>query len=116
MSWIGHDGARIGEHANEAAKQSAVGERIQLPLHCFFLIKEPPAAAELDLARHTSILEIADDGSENIVVSRVQVIENDFGQSILFFQAAEVCAERLRLGPVANGIEANVTSEFAEGP
>src|SRR5207237_888033 len=105
-----HERAGIGEHAYKAAKQATIGERVQLPLHRFFLIEEPPATAELDLARYALVLEIADHGCNDIVVSRVEVIENDFGQSVLVCEPAEICAESLGLWPVADRVKADIAT------
>ena len=47
---VGHERARVGQHADEAREQAAVGQRVHLPFHAFLLVEEPPAGAELDLA------------------------------------------------------------------
>ena len=51
MSRIAQEGARVGEHAHEAAKQSEHGERIHLSCHTIELVVEPPSRSELYLTR-----------------------------------------------------------------
>ena len=41
---IGKETARIGDHADKTTEQAEVRERVDLPLHAFQLIEEPPAA------------------------------------------------------------------------
>ena len=80
MARIGHEGPRIGQHADEARNQAAIGKRVNLPGHRLFLVEEPPAAAELDLAGHRAILEIADHGGQYIVIGWIQVVQHDLRQ------------------------------------
>lgn len=107
MSGVGHEGARVGEHAEEFGEEADVGEGVDLPLHAFFLIDEPPGAAELDL-------EIAGHCCKGVVVDGIHVVENHFGQGFLGIETVEIRAEPGDLRPIADGIEASVGSDFLE--
>ena len=114
MARIGHEGARIGKHAHEARQQPHIGKRVHLQLHALFLIQEPPAAAELHLARRFPVLEVADHGGEGVVVHRVDVIEDGLRQGALLVEAVQEIAERIGLPPVAHGVEAGVGPDLLQ--
>src|SRR5256885_158777 len=57
---------------------------------------------------------IADHSGEEIVVSRIEVVENDFGQRVLLREAAEIRAERLGPWPVSDGVEADIAPQLAQ--
>src|SRR5215472_12519821 len=113
MSRIRHEGAGIGDHANEGGEQPAIRKRIQLPLHRLFLVEKPPAAAKLDLTGHSPILKIADHGGESIIVCRVSVINNHLGKGAGMIQSVKVGSQRLYLWPISYRIKSFVPSHAA---
>ena len=48
------------------------GERFDLLLHAILLIKEPPCAAELELAAVRPLLEATHESCEHLVVLRIE--------------------------------------------
>src|SRR5262249_1784374 len=57
------------------------------------------------------ILEIAGHSREHIIVRRVQIVKNRFGQSVFFAQAAKESRQSLRLRPVTGGIETLIATQ-----
>lgn len=106
-----HKGTRIGEHSDEARQQAIVGKGVKLPLHSLFLVEEPPAGAELDLARDTTILIIARHRRHRVVIGGVEVVNDGFGQVTTRVESIEVARQILRLRPVADGVEASIGTE-----
>ena len=92
-------------------EQAVVRQRVQLPLHRFLLIEEPPAAAELDLARDAAVLEIPDHRRERVVVGRVQVVDDRLRQRVVLLEAIEIPAERVNLRQIADRVVAGVAAE-----
>ena len=62
MAGVAQEAAAVRQHTHEVAQQAQVGQAGHLLLHARLCIVEPPGAAVLDLARHFSALERADDG------------------------------------------------------
>src|SRR6185312_6320758 len=73
---IAEEAAGVGDHADEAAEQPEIGEGVHLPLHALLLVEEPPAAAELELAGDAAVLEAADHRPEEVVIHRVDVVDD----------------------------------------
>src|SRR5580658_285204 len=105
---IRHEGARVGDHAYESRQQSAVRQRVELPLDAFLLIEKPPAAAKLQFAGNTAILEIANHGRKNVVVVGVGVVNDHPRQLPSLVKTVEICGQGFRLRPVTDRIEARV--------
>ena len=111
---VGQERAAVGQHADEAAQEPQVRQRVHLFLHAVFLIQEPPAGAELHFAGHAAVLKVADHRGDNLVVGRIDVIENRFGQPVVAIQAVEELYHRLRAEKVADRIETGIRSERLE--
>ena len=110
-----HEAAAIGEHADPVGEEPEIAEGIDLPFHAFFLIEEPPTGAELDFARRVAVHEVAAHGGEGVVVGRVDVVEDGFGERAAGVESVEEAGERFGLGGIADGVEAGVWAERAEG-
>ena len=82
-----------------------------LLLHAVELIEEPPGAAVLHLARHRAVLEVADHRREQLVVARVQVVEDRLGQLVGLVEAGRGSAPAAAPREVADGVEAGVRAE-----
>ena len=62
MAGVAQEGAGIGEHTDEAAEQTQIGQRLHLILHAGLMVVEPPGGTVLDLAGYGAVLETADQG------------------------------------------------------
>ena len=94
-SWRGKD-MKERESVSMPMKRESktgVGERVHLPFDPFLLVEKPPRTAELQLARDRTILKIADDGGEDVIVRRVDVVDDGSGQRMLLLQQVEVGAQ-----------------------
>src|SRR5690606_14164943 len=100
--------ARVGEHADELREKPELGQRVKLHFHTFLLIEEPPAGAELDLARSGAVLEVADHRTENVVVGWIEVIEDDLGQLVVAVECVEVTRKSARLRKVSDRVHPGV--------
>ena len=87
---VGHERARVGQHADEVREQADVRQRVDLPLDAFLLIEKPPAAAELHPAGERSVLEVADHRRQRVVVHRVVVVEDGLRQRALLLELIEI--------------------------
>ena len=116
MTREGEEAAGISHHPDEAAQKSEVGEGVQLCLHPFLLVKEPPSAPHLDLARHTSILKVSDHGAEDVIIGRVQVVENGARQFADPVQRTEKASQRLGMRVVADGVASGIGPEQVHEP
>ena len=85
-------------------------ERI-LRLHPVLLVQEPPARAELHLARHRPVLEVAGHGCHQLVVARVQVVEDRSREPPLAVEAVEEPRQRSRHLEVADRVGAAVGAQ-----
>src|SRR5439155_1267976 len=77
---VGRKTARIGDHTDEAGEEAHVRQRADLRRHAVDLVQEPPRRAVLHLAGHRAVLEIADHRGEQLVVARIDVVEDGFGE------------------------------------
>ena len=114
MARVAHEGPGIGDHADEAREQAEVGEGVELPFHAFLLVEEPPPGAVLDLAGDGAILKVTDHGGEDVVIRRIEIVEDGLGQAIVGIEAVQVGGQGLGLREIADGIEAGVGSELGE--
>ena len=89
VAGVGEEGAAVGKHADELAEEALVGEDLDLTLHAVFLVKEPPAAAELHLAGRHTVLEVADHRAEDVVHRWIQIVEDCLGEAIVAIKAIE---------------------------
>lgn len=108
VPWIRKETPRIREHAHELGQQAERRERVDLPLHAFLLVEEPPAGAKLQPARHGAVLKIAHHRGEDVVVGRVQVVEHDPRQRVFAVQRVKVARERAGLREVADRVHAGI--------
>ena len=81
-----------------------------MPFHAFLLVGVPPTAAELHLAGDAA-LKISNHGRKREVVHEVVVVENGLGQLLVLIEAVEELGERRGLGPVADGVAADVRAD-----
>jgi len=68
----------------------------------------------LDLPGYGTILEIAQHGGNQVVVSRVEVVDDGFGQLVGRIQSVQELAHGLGYGEVADGVEAGIGAQFGE--
>src|SRR5258708_30391911 len=80
------------------------------------MTQEPPAAAELNLARRDTVLEVADHSGDHVVVGRIQIVNHYLRQRVLLIQAIQIPAQRLALRPVADGIPPGIRPHLLEPP
>ena len=113
MAGEAHETAAVGEHADEAAEEAEVAEGVDLPLHAFFLIDEPPATAELDFAGRGAVGVVACHSAEDVVGGGIDVVEDGFRQVVLGFEAVEEAGERLGLRPVADAVASDIRTDLA---
>ena len=108
MARIRNEGAGVRQHADETAQQTQRSQRVQLVFHAVFLVAEPPAGTELNLARNAVALEVAQHGADDVIVLRIQAVENGLGQvaRALFF--GQQLGEILRDAGIVDGVEAHV--------
>ena len=114
MARIAHEGAAVGQHTDEAAKQAHVGQRLHLIDHAVALIVEPPAAAHLDLAGHAA-LEVAQHGRDDVVVAAVERIEDGLAQPAGHLDLVEQRGEVLGDQTVAHGVIAGIGAVLSDG-
>ena len=86
--------AGIREHADEAREQAGGGERVELEFHAVLLVEEPPAGAELDLAGDRAVLEGTGQAGEEVIVTRVEIVEHDLRQRVPRASASRYVDER----------------------
>ena len=108
MARVGEEGARVGDHADEAAEQAEVGQRVHLVAHAAFLVEEPPARAILDLARRHAVLERAREAGEQGGVGGVEIVEDRLPERVLARERAEPADEARALAEVADRVAAGV--------
>ena len=72
------------------------------------LFEEPPAGTELHLTGRDAVHEVACHGGEQVVLRRVQIVNDHFGQGLHLAEAAQVAGKRFALVPVADRIAADV--------
>ena len=63
MARKGHEGARVGDHADEASEKAVVRKSVELRFDALFLVEKPPRTAELNFSGKVAVLEITDCGS-----------------------------------------------------
>jgi len=111
---ITHEGAGVGDHADEAGQEAEVGEGVELPFHAFFLVEKPPGRAELDFARDAAVHEVAEHGTEDVVIGGIEVVEDGTREALLLIEAVEEEGQVACLREIADGIESGVGAEFSE--
>jgi hypothetical protein len=115
MARVRHEGAGVGDHADETREQAGIRQRIDLRGDALLLIEEPPGAAVLDFARFLALLKATGQSRELKCVGGVHVVQNDLGESVLLREQVEVSAEMLRLRKIADRIETGIGSKLAAG-
>ena len=108
MARVGEEAAAVGQHPDKAAQQAELRQLGHLPLHAVFLIVEPPAGAELHLARHPFALEVTDHGAQHFVIAWVQAVENGFRQQVLFVLLAQQLRQLFSHRAIVDRVEAHV--------
>lgn len=116
--YTGYDGnihgvGRIGNYENLSAfRQSglAILSRTMRSsvFHTVNLIQEPPAGAILHLARNRTVVEAVDRCHQQLVVARVQVVENRLCQHAFFVQTAQETGQRSCNFCISNRIVAGI--------
>ncbi len=114
VSWIREKTTAIGQHPDEASENAEMRKGVYLPLHRFFLIEEPPTAAELHLARESSVLEVAEHRREGVVIRRVEVVEDDLWEFIRRIESIKIALNRFHADAFTDGIEAGIRPESFE--
>ena len=114
MPAVAEETARISQHADKPAEEAEIAEGVELPFHSFFLVKEPPAAAELNLARHAAVLKISKHGGEDVVIRRIEIVENGLRQPVVSVQPVKIPGQGRCLRVVADGIEAGIRAKRAQ--
>ena len=89
MAGVGDEGAAVGEHADEAGEEAEYAEGIHLAAHADFLIKEPPAAAELHLSGEGAVIEGISHGHHDLVVLGIEAVEDGLCEFVLRGQAVK---------------------------
>ena len=87
-----------------------------MPFDPFLLVEKPPPAAELHLARDRAILKIAHGSGENVIIRRVDVIDDGLGQGVFPLQQVQIGAESGGLFPIADTVVARVRASFPSPP
>ena len=111
MARKGEKAAGIGEHTDEAGKQTCRAECIELEFHAIFLIEEPPTGAELDFAGAAAILECSSHGGEEIIVPRIDVVEDHARELIAAGEGIEEGDKAVALRAIADRIETAIGAE-----
>src|SRR6202044_363503 len=95
MARIGHEGSRVGDHTDEAREQIDVGKRVQLPLHAFLLIQEPPTAAKLNFSVKAFAGKASDECGKGVILDRIGVVHNRFREYVVLLKPIEkICQGR----------------------
>src|SRR6185437_10925857 len=87
----------IREHSHETTEQSHIRQGIDLAGHAILLIQEPPGRTELDLSCDGAVVEIADHRCDELVIRRIEIIENGARKLVLFIQPVEETGKRTSL-------------------
>ena len=95
-------------------KQTSARQCIDLPLHAFFLIEVPPARSKLHLAHRFSILEITNHRRDEIVVRRIEVVNDRLGQTTILIQTIQKLTKRSSLRRIAKRVAAEITTDCVE--
>src|SRR5690606_20067091 len=109
---VREEAPRVGEHPDEAREEPHVRERVDLPAHPVELIEEPPRAAVLELPRNRAVLEVADNRGEELVVARVQVVEDRLREAAGRVEPIEEPCERPRHLEVADRVGAGIEPDL----
>ena len=86
---VADETARIGQHADEAAEQAERGEDVQLATDAALLVQEPPGGAELHLAGHGAVVEVAGHRGHDLEVLGIQAVKDCFRQFAFGVQPVE---------------------------
>ena len=81
VAGVAQEAAAVRQHTHEVAQQAQVGQAGHLLLHARLCIVEPPGAAVLDLPATSVPWNRADDGIQQLVVRRIQTVQNGAGGS-----------------------------------
>ena len=106
----------VRQHPDEAPQKAQRGQDVHLRLHPVFLIEEPPARAELDLAGRHAVLEVPEHRPDQVIVDRVQIVEDRPREFVLTVQRVEVARHGQRAVAVADRVEPRVRAERLEFP
>ncbi len=116
MAGVAQKAAAVGEHADEVAQQAEVRQAGHLGGHAGLGVVEPPAAAQLDLARHLRALEGAQNRRQHVVVRAVQAVEDHPRQLAGRIQRVEIAADRLAAADGRHRVKPGVRAEQLEHP
>ena len=111
VTWVGKEGARIGDHAHESTEQTEVGESVHLVAHAAFLIKEPPAGTVLNLSRGDTVLEGTNHTGEQGGVGWIDIINNSFTERVFAGESSKPTNQSRTLAVIANCIATSVGPE-----
>ncbi len=90
---VGEEGSAVGEHADELAQQAELREALDLACHAVELVVEPPSAAELHFAGRDAVLEIPDHGGDDLIVARIEIVDDRLGQAPCEVEAIKVLGQ-----------------------
>ncbi len=86
MAGIRKETSGICKHPHKAAQQSHIRQSIELFDHAILLVQEPPARSPLYFTSNCTIIVITNHGGHQLIISRVQVIQYGFCQTVLAVQ------------------------------
>ncbi len=114
MTGVAEEGAGVGQHADEVAEQSQVGQGGHLLDHAGLGVVEPPAGTVLNLTGDLGTLESAQEGAQLSVVAGIQGVQDGLGQLLLLVQLAHNLGQSLAGVGDGDAVEAGVGTQLAE--
>ena len=116
MTGIAQERAGIGEHADEIAQQTQIGQGLHLIFHTDLVVVEPPGGAVLDLAGDLGTLETADQSAQLGIVRGIQGVEDGLGASAVLLQRTEELGDITAAGVLRDGIHTGIRALCLEDP
>ncbi len=85
-----------------------------LPFHAVFLVVEPPAGTELDLAGNAIALEIAQHGGQHFVIAWIQAVQDGFRQLVVAILRIQQTGQRRGDQTIVDRVKTGIRTQFQQ--
>jgi len=114
MSGVGQEASGVGQHSYESGQITQVSQGDHLILHAGLVIIEPPGGTLLDLGNSGGILETSEDGTDSLIVVRIQAVNDSSGKLVTYDQSVQEVSHLSGRSVVVDAVVTGIGTQLLE--
>ena len=114
MSGVGQEASGVGQHSYESGQITQVSQGDHLILHAGLVIIEPPGGTLLDLGNSGGILETSEDGTDSLIVVRIQTVNDSSGKLVTYDQSVQEVSHLSGRSVVVDAVVTGIGTQLLE--